>query len=237
MTDSHVHRWPILCLVLEGAFTLYSSGRKWSCKSPAMLFQPQGEVHHERCQENGARLLVVEMDPRWFRRTRDQVRIEPGLADHAAGIVTALGRRLYREFLIGKRTSPLVVEGLVLEIIGEAQRHHLDSTPGYAPQWLQKAREILRARFAEQITLETLASAVKVHPVHLAQMFRKYYRCTIGAYIRTLRIEFASCELAESDMPLVEIALAAGFCDQSHFTKTFRQHTGVVPSEFRKSLR
>ena len=62
-----------------------------------------------------------------------------------------------------------------------------------------------------------------VHPVHLAQTFRKFYRCTIGDYVRSLRIEFACRQLAATKMPLSEIALLAGFADQSHFTRTFRK--------------
>jgi hypothetical protein len=52
-----------------------------------------------------------------------------------------------------------------------------------------------------------------------------------------VRIDFACVELANSDAPLVDIALAAGFCDQSHFTRTFRRYTGMVPSLFRGSVR
>ena len=44
-------------------------------------------------------------------------------------------------------------------------------------------------------------------------------------------------ELASSDTPLVEIALAAGFADQSHFTRTFRDRMRMTPGEFRRHLR
>ena len=37
--------------------------------------------------------------------------------------------------------------------------------------------------------------------------------------------------------PIVDIALAAGFCDQSHFTRTFKRAIGVAPSQYRESLR
>jgi AraC family transcriptional regulator len=43
--------------------------------------------------------------------------------------------------------------------------------------------------------------------------------------------------MASSDAPLVEIALSAGFSDQSHFCKSFRFHTGMTPSQFRKTSR
>jgi AraC family transcriptional regulator len=236
-TPKHAHKWPFMCLVLEGAYTLNVGDRSWLCKPPMLMFYGQAEVHWERFEDRGARLFIIEMDPRWFRRVKKQARLEPVLADFPGGIVTALSRRLYKEFLVGDRISALVVEGLVLEIVGEAVRFRDDPGSSYAPVWLQKAREILSTRFTEPLTIEQVAGIVRVHPVHLAQMFRKHYHCTAGAYIRKLRVEFAVRQLAGTDLPLVDIALAAGFCDQSHFTKTFRQYTGLVPSQFRKSLR
>ena len=73
-----------------------------------------------------------------------------------------------------------------------------------------------------------------MHPVHLAQTFRKFYRCTIGDYVRSLRIEFACRQLAATNMPLSQIALLAGFADQSHFTRTFKETLGVPPSRYRE---
>ena len=58
-----------------------------------------------------------------------------------------------------------------------------------------------------------------------------------GEYVRRLRVEIACQRLASSDMPLAEIALAAGFSDQSHFTKTFRHYNGMTPGEYRRRLR
>jgi AraC family transcriptional regulator len=55
--------------------------------------------------------------------------------------------------------------------------------------------------------------------------------------VRQLRIEYACHELAASDTPIVQIALAAGFCDQSHFTRTFKRLIGVAPSQYRESVR
>jgi AraC family transcriptional regulator len=42
--------------------------------------------------------------------------------------------------------------------------------------------------------------------------------------------------MLESNAPLVEIALAAGFADQTHFTRSFKRVTGMKPTEFRRLL-
>ena len=47
------------------------------------------------------------------------------------------------------------------------------------------------------------------------------------------RVEYACKRLAESDLPLAELAAAAGFTDQSHFTKVFRLRMGLTPAVFR----
>jgi AraC family transcriptional regulator len=65
-------------------------------------------------------------------------------------------------------------------------------------------------------------------------VFRQFERCTVGDYIRKVRIEHARQRMLESNEPLVEIALATGFADQTHFTRSFRRLTGMTPSEFRR---
>jgi AraC family transcriptional regulator len=76
-----------------------------------------------------------------------------------------------------------------------------------------------------------------VHPITLARGFRAVYGCSVGTYLRRLRVELAGRWLVETDLPLAEIALAAGFCDQSHFSNLFRRTVGVTPSHYRRQSR
>jgi AraC family transcriptional regulator len=59
----------------------------------------------------------------------------------------------------------------------------------------------------------------------------------VGTYVRRLRVELAGRWLTDTDLPLAEIALAAGFCDQSHFSNLFRRIIGVTPSHYRRQAR
>jgi AraC-like DNA-binding protein len=78
-----------------------------------------------------------------------------------------------------------------------------------------------------------VAESIGIHPVHLAREFRKHYHCTVGEYLRRLRIEHASRKLIESDSSLVDISEAAGFADQSHFGRTFKRLMGITPNGYR----
>ena len=55
-----------------------------------------------------------------------------------------------------------------------------------------------------------------------------------GEYVRRQRIALACRSLAESDMPLADVAIEAGFADQSHFTRTFKRQLGVTPAAYRR---
>jgi AraC family transcriptional regulator len=133
--------------------------------------------------------------------------------------------------------SPLAMEGLALELLVAASRHPVSITEHRVPAWLRRVTDMLQDRFAETFSLADLAATVEVCPDHLARVFRRYQGCTVGEHVRRLRVDFARRRLASSDATLVEIALAAGFTDQSHLTKTFKQHTGMTPGEFRACWR
>ena len=73
----------------------------------------------------------------------------------------------------------------------------------------------------------------------MARQFRKYYGLTIGEFVRqSRRVEFARNRLRYSDMPIVEIALEAGFAHQSHFRdEVFKKLMGVTPRQYSRRRR
>ena len=152
-----------------------------------------------------------------------------------AGLAT-LAWRLRGELRRTDTAAPLAIEGLVLEIVAGAARERELRVSGGAPRWLAAARDCLHdATWTGG--LGELASEVGVHPVTLARGFRRAYGCSVGEYLRLVRVSRAARRMAETDDSLAEIALAAGFADQSHFTKVFRRSTGVAPSVFRTAVR
>jgi len=72
-----------------------------------------------------------------------------------------------------------------------------------------------------------------VHPAHLARVFRAREGCSIGEFARRCRIEWAASQLATTSASLSTLAHAAGFCDQSHFTRVFARQLGMSPGRYR----
>jgi AraC family transcriptional regulator len=233
----HSHERAYFSLVLEGAYTETYGRHSRECRASTVVFHPAGETHAEQIHGARGRTFSVELAPRWVERVREYPTVVDTPAAFEGGELLWLASRLYREFLLEDAVSPLAVEGLALEILAEASRrrtHILERSP---PRWLREAREFLQEHFTESLSLNEVAAAAGVHPAHLARVFRQQYRCTVGDYVRQRRIEFACRALATSNTPLGEIALAAGFSDQSHFSRIFRRVMGLTPAEFRRISR
>lgn len=236
-TPKHTHKQALFCFVMEGGYTEIYGGKTRECRSSTLLFHPPGELHAERFHQTGGRSFIIELAPEWLAPIHERLGLTETSADFRGGVFDLIGNRLYREFVQPDNLSPLILEGAMMQLLGETVRCGIKEERYGAPRWLQQARELLRARFVETLSLSEIAQTVGVHPVHLAQSFHKTYRCTVGDYVRNLRIEFACSELSNTNKPIVEIALAAGFCDQSHFTRTFKRAVGTAPSQYRESLR
>jgi AraC-like DNA-binding protein len=70
----------------------------------------------------------------------------------------------------------------------------------------------------------------------MAAEFRRFYKSTMGEYIRRLRVDFACRQISQRETPLTQIALAAGFSSQSHFCTAFRRVTRMTPTEYRSTF-
>jgi len=182
------------------------------------------------------RVGVIEIEPWWLERVSKQGAVIDFSSDFKGGSMVMFGMNLYQEFLAMDDVSPLIVEGLMLAIVGEASRRATTDATSHPPRWIEQARQLMRDRFTETLTLAEIAREVGVSPSYLAQMFHKHCFNTVGGYMRQLRLEFACREMVASNASLCQIALAAGFSDQSHLTRMFKRRMGISPSQYRESF-
>lgn len=233
----HTHDGPTLCLVLDGAFTEESAGGALLCTPSTLKVMPAGEPHCDRFDQGDAHGLLIEADPVRAEAMRPWSPLLLERVSFDGGPLAAIGRRIYHEFVRMDAAAPLAIEGLLLEMLASAARERDLRRRGSAPAWLARVRDLLHDDPAAHIGLGELAREVGVHPVTLARAFRRTYGCSVGEYVRRLRIVGAARRLEASDQSLAEIAMAAGFADQSHFSNVFKQQTGFSPSAFRRGVR
>jgi AraC family transcriptional regulator len=233
----HEHANAFFNLVLEGTYTEVCQGVPRT-RGPLMLaLHPSGEAHADHWHGLGGRVFHVEISPSRLEQVRSYSSALDSPAEFHTGLPVWLATRLYREYLRHDAVSPLAMEGLVLEVLAECSRDRDVRPERQPPRWLQPVRELIQGRFAESLTHETVAAAAGVHPVHLARVFRKHCGCTLGDYVRKLRVDFVAEQLITTDVPVAELACAAGFADQSHLNRTFKRQTGMTPAGFRRDCR
>lgn len=233
--SKHSHEHAYFSLVLAGAFDGIYGKNAQVGKPFRAVFRPADEPHSVHFHQTGARLFSVEIETYKLESTRGHSLMLDRSTELAGGELAWLAFRIYREACAMDEVSPLAIEGLFFEMLAAASRSSKIAAL-QVPRWLKRVKEMIDTSFSNKLTISEIAETVDVHPVHLATVFRKHYRCTIGEYVRRLRIEYACGRLSLSDGSLVEIALAAGFSDQSHFSKTFKQLTGLSPARFRATL-
>lgn len=231
----HAHTSAFLLFVRDGAFVENHGRQSERCDRFTCIFRPAYDEHTNEFDDRGAILAAIDVSPAWIARLRDagfrgdRMQFRSPFVAHFAG-------RLDAELAWPDSMSEVVIESLAIDVIACASRVRPRNDRGRAV-WLERAQQMIEEEFASPLSLTQIAEAVGVHPVHLARQFRAVHRCTVGEYIRRVRVAFARRELAMTDRAIVEIALGAGFCDQSQLTKTFKRITGSTPGAYRSRRR
>jgi AraC family transcriptional regulator len=229
----HAHENARFVFVLRGSCCETCNGADHELTAGTLLFRPAGDSHRNTIAASGATLLLADLPAEWVSHAREQSASLDRYTVLRGGLPGHLAARLHGEFLQRDDVAPLAIEALLLGLVAETARHALRAADRKPPRWLEEARAMFHEQFDERLTLAVVAAAVGVHPVHLARSFRECYGCTPGDYLRGRRMDFVCRQVAASDRPLSEIALDGGFCDQSHFTRHFKRHTGLTPFEYR----
>lgn len=130
----------------------------------------------------------------------------------------------------------LLAGQMALEILRVEQTHSAADRLT-APQYAQKAREILDTRFDENIMIGDLAKSLFISPDYLRQLFRESFDASPMQYLIRRRIEQACHLLWEGDMPISVVAQKSGIPNEYYFSRLFRKITGLTPSAYRKQHR
>jgi AraC family transcriptional regulator len=233
----HSHERACFIFVIKGSFTETYGNRSRDCGPLKLIYRPVGEVHSDHFRDLGARCLNIEIESDRLDHAREFSPRLDSSAEFRSGPPRDLALRIYQEFQQLDEVSALSIGGLTLELMAETARWSLKLAANSPPRWLSQAREILHARFSENLAAADVAATVGVHPAHLSRAFRRSYSYTMGDYVRKLRVEFACRKLSTTNLPIVEIACAAGFYDQGHFSRVFKRLTHMTPATFRAASR
>ena len=106
-------------------------------------------------------------------------------------------------------------------------------TVGLAPHRLERVLQCIETRLAEPILLQELAAEIHMSPFHFARMFKLSTGRSPHAFLTAQRMERAKRLLADSALPLGEVANRIGYQTQAHFTGVFHRQVGTTPKVYR----
>ena len=232
----HTHERAVFAVTIAGEWDSVMLNRPQDCRPGMILTEPAGELHANHFGARGARVVLIQADPKREELLRPcrQLLNEINLIPQPE--VTALARRIAAELAAPDELTPLAVEAATLEMFLVAARAAAPKRPSI-PTWLRRAREMAHDNFRSEWSLGSFAAALGVHPAHLSRAFGREYGAPVGAYIRRLRMQWAAGQLASTNAPISAIALEAGFTDQSHFTRAFVKFSRLTPAAYRRENR
>lgn len=157
-------------------------------------------------------------------------------------LVRSIGLALADEIDDGQPAGKLYAESLVNTLAVHLLRHYSTDSlvddiqfGGLPAHKLRRVTEFIEENLDRDLELAEIAQAVELSPYHFARSFKQTTGFTPIQFLMQRRIELAKRLLVESEAPIVEVGLSAGFKNQSHFTTLFRKLTAMTPKTYRNA--
>jgi LacI family transcriptional regulator len=140
---------------------------------------------------------------------------------------------LCADLLAGKPKPPEAITVLPINVVTRQSSDIL----AVQDEQVRAAIRYIRENATKGIQVKHVLSAVQLSRRMLELRFRKAMNCTVHDEISRVRVEAAKRMLAESDMPVSEIARLAGFREAFYLSTSFRRTTGITPRDYRRQFR
>ncbi len=118
----------------------------------------------------------------------------------------------------------------MIQVIREIKTRHKDKTSST----ITLIKEYINQHFTEDISLDKLAEVSGLSSSYLSQLFKNEVGISYIEYLTKKRVDYAKRLLMESEQSVSEICMMVGYLDQKHFFRTFKKHTKMSPTEYRK---
>ena len=128
-----------------------------------------------------------------------------------------------------------IVEGLV-RLSRKILESQAEGSRQYPPLILKVQQYIKDHLGSSQLTLQSAADFVHLHPNYLSEFFKQYTGKKFIDYVTELRIQLAKQMLKETGLRWQDISARVGYHSSKYFSTLFRNTVGLSPSEYRKRL-
>ncbi|SHL79124.1 transcriptional regulator, AraC family [Chitinophaga jiangningensis] len=227
ISDWHFHKNPHFSHILNGGSReMRANGPEQQLPGASLYYYP-GIAHQNIDYQSGTRIFNLEFTPAFFSTYNMDIPQESWMFNRNSQWNSHLLVSIMAEYYLGNNIT--AVHQLCLNLLSNAT-----AADEINPAWTKQIKEAMYDNWNHPLSLSDLAAQVALHPVTISRYFPRYFGCTLGEYLRKIKIEKALAMIRLKKQSLTEIAYDCGFADQAHFIKTCKRLTGITPKQYQK---
>src|SRR5215831_13155447 len=180
---SHYHDFTNVSLAVEGSFIETIGTHPREINPASLVIRAAGERHANR-YHHFSRCIIVEITPAKAALVSDNLPRFDCAAHFKNEQFGGLARSFHRELHSGDASRMFALESLVFDLLAHATRQ----SSRLEPRAVGQVRDILQSNRSERVRLTDIAKSVGLHPTTLARQFRRHHGCSVGEYLRRIRL-------------------------------------------------
>ena len=239
-----------IAYVISGRRIFHKNNQSWDLKEGACVFVKKGAHIAERQNDEGWCVMVFFMPDDFLKQMIRENRNSLSLArlpeagmDHVLPLdVNAISHSFFQSMLPYFTQSPpppenlieLKFKELVLSLLSNPQNGRLLSYLYQLSQDNQSSlEEIMQNNFSYKLTLAEYAKLSCKSIPTFKREFKKVFKDSPARWVTKKRLSLAAELLTNTELPIGEITYEAGFENQTHFSRIFKEKYGLTPSQYR----
>ncbi len=250
---THAHHHCHILLKVSGAnsaFVVRDSLQPLTDRTAVLVNAWEPHAYAPAADAPGTVILALYIDCAWLACMHRELSVagHPHFFPHSCVAIDAAIRghadSLAMEMADGTGVAPERIEmqlsDLVLAVLERfsemrnARRLVCAAAPSMQDRRIRRAMAILQQLSGPTHDMRALAARSGLSRAHFFALFRQCMNMSPTVYANALRMEAAISGLGEDARPIADLSGRLGFSAQSHFTRFFRHHLGITPSEYRR---
>ncbi len=225
-----------LALKTGGRSHINYQGKELDFTGGSVLYLPMAKdrqhvVYEKEILEEGSSIVIFFHSPEALPDEAHVYNVD------TAGITAGLFRQLYNTWIRKQPTYSCDCMALFYRIIASLQRLCAsDGSSEYYLKRLNKSVSYIQDHFCDtRMDQRMLAELSEMNYDYFRHIFKKIYHMSPVQYINQLKIRYSEELLFNKLYSVQEISVITGFTSQYYFTRCFKNHTGLTPSQYRKT--
>ncbi|MDP9712503.1 UNVERIFIED_ORG: AraC-like DNA-binding protein [Pseudomonas fluorescens] len=237
----HSHAHFSIGAITAGRSTYVHEQSSFEVAAGTVVLMNPGDVHAcNPIDDQPWSYLMLYVETPWLTDLQHQLGFSAELEFRRFADTHLNDARLFRDLnglysvLVDDQQDVLCKQSAAVEFFSELQlRLNPIEPPLREPNCkLERAADFIRQHCTVLLSLDDICAAAELSPSYLIRAFKQHFGMTPHAFLVNQRIQFARERLRRGQL-IADVALEAGFADQAHFQRAFKQHLAATPGQYR----